>query len=435
MAERSGMKSCMNSGQGIPEGFGPFLWHGFFLALTMAMVDLNTVLPSLVSSLTTNTVAFGAIYSVMLGAPVVFNLAFSKIQEASPSKRKYLLVGIYARSASFVGMGFSLLAWARSEPAMAYWAFLALVLVFSASGGFAGIAYSDIVGGTISPERRGGLYAYRQFLGGIASLIGGLLVARIFSPGSFPYPWNYATGLFIGAAGLIVGAFGFWRIRESRQPREEAAPDGGATPRESALGTLKRDKRLLRFVLIENLSGFSLMVLPFYLVFIQRSFTDYREHLGAFIIAQTIGSLGSNFLWSALARSLGPRLIVALCLGLGGTIPLLALALPPLGLLGFTLLFFLIGFVLSGRNIGFEPYFLEIAPEARRTRYLGIRGSSGILLAVLPLLGGIIIESFGFETTFIGVSAVMIAAVLLAVLSDYDRGIKPHSSRTYQGLR
>ena len=38
---------------------GPFLWHGAFLALTMAMIEPNTVLPALLSELTDSTVVFG----------------------------------------------------------------------------------------------------------------------------------------------------------------------------------------------------------------------------------------------------------------------------------------------------------------------------------------------------------------------------------------
>jgi hypothetical protein len=44
----------------------PFVWHGFFLALTMAMIELNTVLPNLIAGLTKSSIAFGGLYSIML---------------------------------------------------------------------------------------------------------------------------------------------------------------------------------------------------------------------------------------------------------------------------------------------------------------------------------------------------------------------------------
>lgn len=157
------------------------------------------------------------------------------------------------------------------------------------------------------------------------------------------------------------------------------------------------------------------MVLPFYLVYIQRTYDRASSYLGAYIISQTIGSLGSNILWSLIARRAGPRSVVALCIGLGGLLPIIALGLKPLGPAAYVALFFLVGFVLSGRNIGFEPYFLDITPESERTRYLGIRGSLGVLLAVLPLIGGELIEAIGFAPTFASVSGIMLGTAIYAI--------------------
>ena len=53
---------------------GPFLWHGAFLALTIAMIEPSTVLPAVLSELTDNTAVFGVANSILLGAPKVFNL-------------------------------------------------------------------------------------------------------------------------------------------------------------------------------------------------------------------------------------------------------------------------------------------------------------------------------------------------------------------------
>ena len=44
-----------------------YIWHGFFLALTMSMLDLNTVFPALISELTQSKILFGSLYAIMLG--------------------------------------------------------------------------------------------------------------------------------------------------------------------------------------------------------------------------------------------------------------------------------------------------------------------------------------------------------------------------------
>jgi hypothetical protein len=48
-------------------------------------------------------------------------------------------------------------------------------------------------------------------------------------------------------------------------------------------------------------------------------------------------------------------------------------ALAPLGPDGFLPVFLLVGTVYSGRRVGFEPYLLDIAPDAERPIYLGVR--------------------------------------------------------------
>jgi MFS family permease len=72
--------------------------------------------------------------------------------------------------------------------------------------------------------------------------------------------------------------------------------------------------------------------------------------------------------------------------------------------------FFLVGFTISGRKVGFEPYLLDIAPDERRVEYLGIRGSLNVFVVVLPLLGAAFISLLGYHVTFVVVGVVMLVA-------------------------
>jgi len=96
----------MNSKRGI---YAIFLWHAFFLAITMSMIDFNTVFPSLISSLTGSKIVFGAIFSVMFGVPLVFNVLFGHYLSSKKYKKKYLILGVNLRAFSFLGMAFSLI--------------------------------------------------------------------------------------------------------------------------------------------------------------------------------------------------------------------------------------------------------------------------------------------------------------------------------------
>lgn len=390
----------------------PFIWHSFFLALTMAMIELNTVLPNLIAELTQSTVAFGTLYSIMLGAPLIFNLLFSYYLKKFKYKKKFLLFGIYLRSVSFLGMAVFTWLFAKDNPTVTLVAFYALILLFALSGGFAGIAYSDIVGKLLPSEKRPGLYAARQIFSGIASLLGGLVIARIFASGSYGFPLNYVIGMTIGCLGLVIGAFGFWAIREppSDPGNDNKADEGMIT---GAIKILKEDKVFRKFILIENITSFSLMILPFYMVFVKHTFASYGNYFGAYVIAQLSGGILSNFIWAAISKKLGTVMVLKICILTGAMIPVVAIALVPLGAVWYVLVFLLTGVITSGRSIGFEPYLLDIAPGDKRTVYLGIRGTLNVLVVLLPVAGGLFIDKLGYYAAFATVSAVMLIAFFL----------------------
>lgn len=388
----------------------PFVWHGFFLALTMSMIEFNTILPTLISKLTSNTLWFGGIYSILLGAPLIFNMIFSRYQQKFAYRKKFLLIGIYARSISFIGMAAATFFLAGNHPSVALVSFYFLILLFSLGGGFAGIAYTGMIGDLLPSNKRGGLYAARQFAGGIASILGGFLIVLVFQSWKLSFPYNYAVILLVGSAGLIAGSAGFWMIREPRRKQLKNRKEADTGLFKTVLHTLRTDRSFLRFIIIENMSSFSLMILPFYIVFIKGQFRNFQDYLGVFIISQILGGIFSNFLWAFVSKRYGPAVTVRTCILIGAMIPVIALLIRPLGILSYVLVFLLIGMVMSGRNVGFEPYLLDIAPEEKRTAYLGIRGSLNIMVVLLPLAGGLFIQLFGYTVAFLIVFFVMLLA-------------------------
>jgi MFS family permease len=108
---------------------------------------------------------------------------------------------------------------------------------------------------------------------------------------------------------------------------------------------------------------------------------------------------------------------------------MVALLLPALGPEAFALVFVLVGFVMSGRKVGFEPYLLDLAPEDRRSVYVGINGTLNFSRVLLPALSGLLIDALGFPLTFAMTVVVMALAYLLlgapqepAVPSGVTRG-------------
>jgi len=106
-------------------------------------------------------------------------------------------------------------------------------------------------------------------------------------------------------------------------------------------------------------------------------------------------------------------MVVKICVLIGASVPIIALILSKFGPYYYAIVFFLIGFLFSGRAIGFESYLLDIVPPENRIVYLGIRGTMNFLKVLLPILGGIFISFMGYQLTFIIVTLAMFVAFLL----------------------
>lgn len=389
-----------------------FIWHGFFLALTKATLDLNTIFPALVSSLVDSKTLFGALYAIMLGVPFVFNVFFGHYLHDRPRKKPFLLLGIYLRAASYLGMAVFTFLFAESAPALVLISLFGWVFLFAFSGGFAGVSYADIVGSLVPRGQRSRLYAAKTFAAGVAMLVGGVMVARLLTLEGLGYPANYAVILGIGSAGLLVASVAFWFIGE---PAAVAA--GETTSFRRFLATVpsivRNDRTFLRFIVVQNLASFSLMLLPFYMIFARETFGIGQGYVGRYLLFQIGGAIVSNLLWAWLARRRGSRGVVRGCVLVGGLIPLVALGAAGFGPDAYAVVFVLVGVVMSGRQVGFEPYLLDLAPEERRTVYVGINGTLNFTKVVLPVLGGVLMDLLGFRVTFVAVVVIMLIAFFL----------------------
>jgi Na+/melibiose symporter-like transporter len=251
--------------------------------------------------------------------------------------------------------------------------------LFATSGGFAGLALSDIIGKLVEKGERGKFYAIREFAGNIAAFLGSLIVAKVFSPGKLIFPLNYTALLLIGSGGLLLASLGFWFIKEPPSKVTAEAKIGFFTYLKEVPRKLKNDPALLRFIIVENLTGFSLMVLPFYMIYAKDVLRVDKSFIGRYLLFMVVGAILSNVFWGLIAKQKGSKMVMRSCIFLGGLIPIIAMFISHLGPRFFSIVFLLIGFIQSGRKVGFDPYLLDLAPEDQRTVYLGIRGTLNFL--------------------------------------------------------
>ncbi len=389
-----------------------FFWHGIFFAISAALIDLNTVLPGFIMHLSNSKLVLGLAMSILMGGPIIFQLLFIRIIDPLPYKKWTLLLGIYLRVLAFFGMFLTSLYLSISSPILAIYILFTLLLIFSVSGGFAGMSYMDIIGKITERKTRGEFFAIKQFLSALASIGAGLTVKKILNLSTLPFPKNYALLFLLACLALFMASIGFWLIKEPKAPPKKDKKNFKEYLK-LIRKILKKDKNFLRFIIIENIAGLGIMIIPFYLAFAKDILKIREGEIGTYLTFQILGAILSNFFWGKVSKQIGSKKTLEICILIGSLLPILSIGIQRFIPRLFPLLFFGIGMVISGRQISFNTYILDIAPEEHRTVYVGINGSLVIFTMILPLIGGGLIEGFGYYTTFIIVSIGMFINYIL----------------------
>jgi len=380
------------------------MWHGAFLALGVSLTQPTTVISAFVADLTGSTVWVGGLSTVLIVAGALPQLFVAYRIEHIPRKMPYLLLAIYLRVFSWGVLAWLIFSIGDEQPLTLAWALVAMLVVFYAGGGLGNIPYTDIIGKIIPPGRRGAFFGGKAALAGPLAMGAALAARQILA--NVPYPNNYASLFGLAALALAIASFGFWVIREPPGDAElQRAQSWGVYWQ----GIKDAGQRLKTLIIIELLTGFSLMVLPFYVVYAQDRVGAPPEAIGWFLFAQVSGGVAANLLWARLVDRMGSRWMLVCCAVVSTLTPLLAIALAPLGWPYLTLVFLLAGATFNGRSVGFQSALLELAPAAKRATYAGINVILILPLAFLSLGAGLFLRGYSYTTLFI-IAAVFIAA-------------------------
>jgi predicted MFS family arabinose efflux permease len=385
------------------------LWHGAFLALGVSLTQPTTVISAFVADLTGSTVWVGGLSTILTVAAALPQLFVARWIEHLPRKMPYLLLAIYLRVASWAVLAWLIYSIGDSQPNTLAWALVVMLAIFYAGGGLGNIPYTDIIGKVIPATRRGAFFGGKEALAGPLA-IGAALGARKILAG-IPYPNNYALLFGLAALGLAIASLGFLLIREPASPQSQ---NRSVPWRDYWHQLRKASRRIKTLILIEVFTGFSLMALPFYVVYAREEVGAPVDAPGWFLLAQVSGGVLANLLWARLVDRDGSRTMLLFCAGVSTITPLLAIWLSTLGWPFLMVVFFLAGATFNGRKVGFQSALLELAPEAERPTYAGLNAVLILPLAFLSLAAGVFLQHFSYQSLF-SITALFIGVGTLLV--------------------
>lgn len=389
--------------------FKAFVWHASWLGFTVTFTEVNTVLPGLILEVGGSQIHIGILTAIMIGAPMLTQLLFAGLLTPQPRKKPFLLLGIYLRVFALSGVAWTLSLISKIDPAMMIILVYAWMLVFTTSGAFAGVSYTDILGKSIAGDQRKRFFVLRQFLSSLGVLISAIIARELLK--RFTYPMNYEI-LFIAAAlSLFVASFGFIVIREkpvaSRYESSSVLEIFRFIP-----GYLREDANLRNFIIINNLTGFATTLMPFYVVLAKDTYSLGAEDIGNFLLIGITGMILSNLMWSKIVTRYSFKGVMVTWIFIGASLPLLALVLSgnaPYAT--FQLIFFLTGVSMSAQKISVDGILLEISENDNRALYSGINGAFNLTIALFPLVSGFVIAWMGYTPVFVLGSVAMLSAL------------------------
>jgi MFS family permease len=379
--------------------FIAFNWHAFWLALAQTFADKNTVLPGLILLSGGTQFELGLLTSIMIGIPMVSQLLFASYLTQKPYKKYFLLLGIYLRVVAFIGVALTLYSLDSSDPSFVIYSVFGWMFIFSVSGAFAGVSYTDILGKSISSVTRKRFFVTRQFLNSIGVLISALLVRAILK--EVEYPNNYVYMFAAASVLLFIAAIGFIKLKE-RSSEILKVPKKFTEVLRSIPSIIRSDANLRNLVLSVNVLSVSFTMIQFYLSLVKSQSELSKEVIGNFLLFQIIGMILSNFIWFRFTKSKGFKGMFKITIVLYAFLPIMALIFALfLPMEYFGIVFLLIGASFSAYKISSDSVLIEISDESNRALYSGIYGTLNLTMALFQLIIGVLISSLGFTTVFI----------------------------------
>jgi MFS family permease len=393
----------------LPRNYAANLAHGMLGVTGFRLVSAPTFVPAYIYLLSGSKVAVGMALSAQF-----IGMALSSIWGATLIEhRRRVMAVVYTvgwlMRAQVLGLALS------GYFLSGHWAFVAACIFLALFGFFNGmqsVTFNFLMSKVIPADRRGQLTGMRNFLGGLTASgvawLGGKYLVETNAFGN-----GYATTFM---AAFVLTSIGITALTFVREPESLAvrAQSGLWGRLREAPALLRSDIHYQRFFIARALAALGTVAVPFYAIHAGKFINLSGATLGtlslAFLLAQTV----SNLAWGAIADRRGYRLVFLASMSLWtlSTVGLLLANELPFFLLAFCGL----GAGFGGYMVASQNFVLEFGVHHERPMLIAISDTaSHLMMAIGPLLGGLVAERFGFSWVF-GIAVVVKTVSMLAIL-------------------
>jgi MFS family permease len=368
-----------------------------FIMLGLSLVSRETVIPLLVSKLTSSPVAIGlvpAIYSLGIYLP---QLLGASVAEGMPRKKLFVsLISGFGERLPYLFAGLAVLLLAGSAPTAALVALTVLFGISGASAGFATPAWFDMIAKVIPLRRRGLFTGVCHGVGALMGVAGAAVIAFVLE--RWPYPQSFALLFGLAFVAMVISWVGLTLNREPANPSVHPS-----TPLVVYLrrlpNILRGDRNFARYIGAMAVVRAGTMAGGFYLVYGAGRFQLGGAEVGLLTAALIGGQALLNPLWGMLGDRRGHKLVLtggALALALAAATAWLAPSWPWL-----VVAFALVGAFLSADTASFLTIIPEFCRDEDRPTYIGLTNTLlSPVTTFAPLVGGWLAMQLGYRPMF-----------------------------------
>lgn len=411
MTEVSGDKASRASEKRYRRNLLVLLVDWVSYSTSMNFVSLTTVLPAFVMSLTDSKVAVGLISTTAVLGWNFFQLVSAGRVEKKKYKKPFVLRITPFERIPWLIVAFSAILIADKEPMLTLLILYVSYATINISSGLCTTAWLDIIAKAIPEDRRGFFFATANLFSSVLGLVSGIVVA--FYMDLFNYPINYFACFLTAFVFVLISWIDITFIDEP--PSSIVEKSNGFKEYLSRLPKiLKNDRNYMLYIISQIIGSFGAIATSFYMAYAIDRFKAGGFEVGLFTSVHVGTQILTTILWGLIQRKYGHKTVLVM----GGTAGTTAIFI---ALLANSPVFLLPVFALAGASyssftVSSFPLLLEMAPEEDRPTYIGLGSAlKAPPQAVAPLIGGFIIENYGYTPAFL--VAASLAAVSTAILA------------------
>ena len=398
----------------VPGNFMRIIISQFLTNLGDAIINPKVTLPWILQSLGAPAFLLGWLVPIRESGSLIPQLAIASWIRKMPLRKWAWVTGSILQALCVLAIGLVAM---TLEGAVAGWAVIGLLAVFSLSRGLSSVASKDVLGKTIPKKQRGQVSGWSSSAAGFVTIA---MAAALFlswylnaDSGNAFYGW----ALIAGAAIWLLAAGVFAQVKEF--PGETSGGKNGLFEAFKQLALLKTDKDFRNFVITRSLFLCTALSAPYYIVLAHDALGSDIWVLALFMFASGLAGLVSAPVWGRFSDQSSRRVMMMASMGaavIGTLLFLISEYLPQLMSTFWLmpLLYFLLTICHQGVRVGRKTYLVDMAEGDKRTSYVSVSNTMiGIILLALSAVGSLT-SVMSIEALILAFSVMAVVGVLMA---------------------